>query len=163
MITAKLELPPEVEDLLEGLSDGDLEDALRDAAEGFCGPGGVLEQHWIKGQSRWGESDLKYRDRKQKNGQGSEKFVKTGAAKEALTGPSPYRKITVSKQGGKQIIQVALVRMEGGRNIYSIAQAGGKNASGPPMRITQALPGDEAIVAPYVAASVKRIFKQKGA
>lgn len=163
MISVKLTIPPEVEDFFDGLNDEDISDLLMDASDGFCGPGGVLEQHFNKGQSSWGEPDEDYQALKERRYGNSEKFVKTGAAKDAISsGKGQHLEKQVTKTATGHRIEVALVRMEGGRNVYSIAQAGGKNSSGPPMRITQALPGDDEIIVPYVEASFKRMMAKKG-
>lgn len=162
MIKTTLRIPPEVEDLLDGFNDGEIEEILLDAADGYCGPGGVLEKHWERGQNEWGDPDEDYLDRKEREHGSKEKFVKTGAAKAALTGESPYLVKKVFRSGGVTRIEVGLVRMEGGRNVYSIAQAGGRNGSGPPMRITDELPGDDEIIVPYVEASIKRALTRKG-
>lgn len=163
MIGVKLTIPQSVEDLFDGFSGDEIEDILLDASVGFCGPGGVLEKHWQHGQGSWGEPDDDYQDMKERRYGSSEKFVKSGAAKEAITaGKSPYLKKVISKTTNGFRIEVALVRMEGGRNIYSIAQAGGRNNSGPPMRITDNLPGDDEIIAPYIEASLKIALSRKG-
>ena len=161
MSGVKLTIPPEIEDLFDGFTPDEMDELLTEAAEGFCGPGGVLEKHFDEGQSRWGESGEDYQDYKARRHGSREKFVKTGAAKEALTKRSPYRVIKVSKVGGVHRVQVALVRMEGGRNIYSIAQAGGKNNAGPPMRISDNLPGDVEIIRPHVDNSVRNMLRKK--
>lgn len=162
MIKLSLDIPPEVEDLFGGLSDREMETILLDAAEGYCGPGGVLERHWLAGQNSWGDPDDYYLDWKREKHGNDDKFVKTGDALKALTGKSPYRVIKASRQGSSHRVEVALVRIENGRNVYSIAQAGGRNLSGPPMRITDTLPGDAEIIKPHVEASVLRQLGKKG-
>lgn len=162
MIQMKLDIPPEVEDFFDGFTSDEIDEILLDAAEGFCGPGGVLEKHWEDGQATWGEPGERYSDYKARRYGTREKFVKTGAAKAALTGPSPYRVIKTTKLRGTNAVQVALVRIEGGRNVYSIAQAGGKNNAGPPMRITDNLPGDVDIIKPHVADSLLDALRKKG-
>lgn len=161
MIKARLHISPDVADLFEGFSDEEIEEILLEAAEGYAGP--VMTKHWEDGQGKWGDPGEDYLEWKAGRYGSSQKFVKSGEALKAIkTGTGPHVVKKVFRQGGAHRIEVALVRIEGDRNIYSIAQAGGKNNAGPPMRISDNLPGDAAIIKPHVIASVNHALKRKG-
>lgn len=163
MFSVKLDLSQPILDVYDLFSTKEIEEILLDVAEALCGPGGILEKHWEEGQSEWREPNDRYADYKNSKHGSTQKFVKTGDALETIKGRSKkYREIRVKSSRGVYQVEIGLVRMEGGRNVYSIAQVGGKGGNGPIMRISNATEGDKEFIQPFVEAAIVKLLKRKG-
>lgn len=163
MYSVKLDLSQPMLDVYDLFTPQEIIDILQEVAEALCEPGGILEKHWEEGQSEWREPNERYSDYKNKEYGENRKFVKTGEALKTIKeGSKKYRKIAVKNQRGIAKVEIALVRMEGGKNIYSIAQVGGKGGKGPIMYVSNNKQADKDFVMPYVEAAIERALKRKG-
>lgn len=115
-------IPEDARRAMQALTNEESSKALAETGRKLIAREGLFQKHFDEGQSKWPEGSPEYRAQKERKYGSTEKFVKTGRARDNLKREGGEMMMRV--QGTARKLQIWLKRMVDGRNVLSTAQRG---------------------------------------